>query len=194
MQASLQSGWSAEYVTAAGQLASLRELNLRFLDLAAAGGDSPARRAADLPPAARAAAADCPYALFDVRFHDEGHWNRRLQSPAGWRVADEPAASAAAVEFVALALFYAWHVAGTAPLRAQLQLGMRERTVAAFARLTLNCLPDLAATQAAYLGARWQHCAAYWDALLAAAASRRSHELRRVQLYGIQLAAAARLA
>ena len=92
-----------------------------------------------------------------------------------------------------LALFYAWHVAATARLSAQLLLGMSAHTAAAFRRATLNSLPALVASEAVNLSARWCTCNAYWRALVRAASHADAERLRRVQLFGLQLEAAARL-
>jgi hypothetical protein len=97
------------------------------------------------------------------------------------------------VGFVRLALFYAWHVAAGAGLKAQLLLGMNGSTAAAFRLVTVNQLPPLVATEAVHLSARWNGCPAYWSALTTAASRANPEALRRVQLYGLQLAAAARL-
>jgi hypothetical protein len=70
---------------------------------------------------------------------------------------------------------------------------MNEGTVAAFGRMTLNRLPALAATETINLTARWCHCTTYWNSLLDAAARPDEAQLRRAQLFGFQLAAAARL-
>jgi hypothetical protein len=194
MDEAVVGGWAARATPKLDILGSLHELNRRFLDLAAANGrDAPAGRAAALSAAQRAAAANCPYALFDVRFQDEHHWQPRLTKAMVWSVAEAPAADAEAVDFVRLALFYVWHLATTAPLRAQLLLGMPERIAAAFASLTVDRLPEFAASEAVHLTARWHTSHAYWDALLAAAAHAHAPALRRAQLCGIQLAAAARL-
>src|SRR5580692_11971406 len=100
---------------------SLRELNRHYLGMAASSGVArPLARVAGLSPDQRAAAANCPYALFDVRFGDASYWSLRLQSPSLWRIADAPEVGTDAVEFVRLALFYVWHVATSAPLHTQL--------------------------------------------------------------------------
>ena len=148
---------------------------------------------APLSAAQRAAAADCPYALFDLRFQDHGYWRGRLQNPGAWRVAEESVVDDETSNFVRLALFYAWHVASTAGIAAQLLLGMNGHTATAFRRVTVNQLPALAVTESAHLSARWSDCAAYWSALTAAASRANPAALRRVQLSGLQLAAAARL-
>lgn len=205
MQDAFVGSWTRESHLTAEILASLRDLNHRFLDLAGAragdwnamgrGGAAAdlARQVAPLSPAQRAAAANCPYALFDLRFQDDGHWQLRLQDTGRWHVADAVPIDDDTVNFVRLALFYAWHVASTAGLAAQLLLGMSSDTAAAFRRTTLNSLPALVATEAANLTARWSHCGAYWSALIGAASRPDLAGLRRVQLYGLQLAAAARL-
>ncbi len=176
-------------------LMSLRELNRRFLGLpAAAGAGAPRPGFAGLADAQRSAAADCPYALFDIRFGDEAHWSRLLRDPGAWHVADAQRVDPETLEFVRVALFYVWHVATSAPLRAQVLLGMPRETVALFASQTVDRLPSLALLEAARLSPRWQGCDAYWDALLAAAQRPGSDALRRAQLRGIQFAAAQCLA
>jgi hypothetical protein len=195
MQEAFVGNWSQESHLSAEILDSMRDLNHRFLDLAAARTtDWVAACVAPLSTAQRAAAAGCPYALFDLRFQDDGYWCSRLRTPGSWRVADEWAADDETVSFVRLALFYAWHVASSVGLEAQLLLGMNGGTAAAFRRITVNRLPALVATEAVHLSARWNGCTAYWSALTAAASSADAAALRRVQLYGLQLAAAARLA
>jgi hypothetical protein len=198
-------GWAQESHLSAQMLGSLRDLNHRFLDLAAArtggwvapGEVGPALRlagqVAPLSTAQRAAAAGCPYALFDLRFQDDGHWRWRLQQSGSWRIADEPAVDDDTVSFVRLALFYAWHVASSAGIAAQLLLGMNGDTATAFRRISVNHLPVLVMSEAGNLSARWSDCTAYWSALTVAASRADPAALRRVQLSGLQLAAAARL-
>lgn len=189
--------WARQASFSAQTLAPLRELNHRFLDLAAAQIGSPgalqlpdeaAAHIARLTTAERAAAADCPYALFDLRFHDHAHWRSRLAE--AWRIADESSVGNDVTAFVRLALFYAWHLASTPKLAAQLCLGMDEATAAAFRGASLDRLPALAASEAANLSARWCTSAFYWRALTSAAACGDSRRLRRAQLFGLQLGAA----
>jgi hypothetical protein len=201
MQESVGGAWAEGSQLSGASLHSLRDLNRRFLELAAAQSAASARalagiatRVAPLTPAQREAAANCPYALFDLRFRDVDHWQARLPQVQGWSVAEEHGADAATVDFVRLALFYAWHVASMAGLTAQLLLGMSVATAAAFRATTLDSLPRLAMSEAANLTARWSDCAVYWNALLGAAHGGNPTALRRVQLHGLQLAAASRLA
>ena len=193
MQEAFVGGWARESHLSAEILGSLYDLNHRFLDLAAGRAEWMAARVAALSAAQRAAAAGCPYALFDLRFQDDGHWRLRLQNPGSWCVADESAVDDDTVSFVRLAVFYAWHVASSHGIKAQLLLGMNGATAAAFRRLTVNHLPALVASEAKHLSPRWSGCAVYWGSLTAAAARTGPKALRRVQLHGLQLAAAARL-
>src|ERR1700722_9500765 len=204
MQDAMLGGWAQETHLSDGTLKSLRALNHRFLDLAAArtnewvvcGGDSSLRLAGQVAPLSavqREAAAACPYALFDFRFQDDRHWRLRLQNLGAWHVADESPVGDETVNFVRLALFYAWHVASSTAIAPQLLLGMNGNPASALRRITVNQLPALVATESANLSARWSDCAAFWSALTGAALRSDPAALRRVQLYGLQLAAAARL-
>src|ERR1700722_19956739 len=142
MQDAYVGGWARESHLSAGILESLRDLNHQFLDLAAARTGGVARQVSALSAAQRAAAAGCPYALFDLRFQDDAHWRERLQGLRSWYVADRSAVDDQGddktVGFVRLALFYAWHVASSEGLKAQLLLGMNGRTAVEFRRITLN--------------------------------------------------------
>ena len=178
-------------------LESTRELNHRFLDLLALKSDQwNAPRwngVVPLSAAQKAAAAGCPYALFDVRFHDDRHWRARLAGDAAWCVSDAAPGDENVCNFVRLALFFAWHVASTTRPAAQLLLGMNEDTAAAFRGVTIDRMLMLAPAEAANLTARWDDCPGYWSALTGAASRPNLHRLRRIQLSGFQLAAAARL-
>jgi hypothetical protein len=205
MQDAHVGSWTREAHVSIEMRESVRELNHRFLDLVSSqsSGWNSSRRGlsvevsaqvAPLSAAQKAAASNCPYALFDLRFHDDCHWQTRLRTTGQWNVAEEARVDADTLEFVRLALFFAWHVAATSKLAAQLLLGMHDVTAAAFRSATIDCLPSLAATEATHLTARWNDCARYWSALTSAASRPNLAELRRIQLYGLQLAAAARLA
>lgn len=187
--------WTQQPHVSTEHLTSMRGLNSRFLDLAGNGLLSPvlARQAAGLSPAQRTSAANCPYALFDLRFADDGHWCARLQAMGTWRIAEDFQVNPEIVDFVRLALFYAWHLASSAGLAAHLLLGMHGNTAEAFRSISVDALPALALAEATNLTARWSGCSAYWTALISAAARPDPAALRRVQLSGLQLAAAAQL-
>ena len=166
MQDAFIGGWSRQPSFSPEVLAPLHDLNLKFLDLAGAHAGGwrtsgalrlPGRRPERVAPitaSQRAAAASCPYALFDLRFHDDDHWHYAASRRRQWRIADQGAEEDTA-GFVRLALFYAWHVAATTRLAAQLLLGMTEHTAAAFRGPTLNGLLALAASESVNLTARW---------------------------------------
>jgi len=205
MQDAFVSSWARQPHYPAEMLHSLHGLNHRFLDLVGAHPEDwrlPGRlklpgevsgQVAPLSAAQRAAAANCPYALFDLRFDDDEHWQARLNSPGRWRIADETTVEDDTADFVRLALFYAWHVASSTKLAAQLLLGMNEHTAMAFRSATLHSLQALVAGEAGNLSARWCTSTAYWSALVCAASCTDAARLRRVQLFGLQLAAAAHL-
>jgi hypothetical protein len=193
MQDATIGNWVWESHLSVEHLNSMRDLNHRFLDLTQARDCSLGTKVAHLSAAQRAAAASCPYALFDVRFGDDAHWQGCLAAGAQCGVADGPGVDEATRDFVRLALFYAWHVASSTAIAAHLLLGMHATTAAALRRVTVDRLPALVATEAAHLTARWSDCPAYWTALLDAAARADAKALRRVQLSGLQLAAAAHL-
>ena len=192
--------WTREAHVPVGMLESLRELNHRFLELICGQAaqwhpmdGELKRQIAPLSPAQKRAAANCPYALFDLRFHDEAHWQIRLRLERKWVVADDTSIDQGTRDFVRLALFFAWHVAATGKLAPPLLLGMSDQTAAAFRGATIDCLPGLVESEAAHLTARWSGSSIYWRALTGAASGTNATELRRIQLYGLQLAAAARL-
>ena len=195
MQEAFIGNWAQQSPVAPEHLNSMRGLNRRFLDLAGQGLLSAALglQIAPLSQAQRAAAADCPYALFDLRFDDHSYWSGRLGTLGASRIADETKSCEDIVDFVRLALFYTWHLASSAALTAHLLLGMRADTVESFRRVGVDQLSLLAYSETANLTARWSGCGAYWSALIGAAARPDPSALRRVQLRGIQLAAAAQL-
>jgi hypothetical protein len=189
--------WTQQSHLAPEHLNSMRGLNRRFLDLAGNGLFTPGLQAqvAPLSSAQRAAAANCPYALFDLRFEDVSYWKARLEvfGFGTFAIADEPRICEDTIDFARLALFYTWHLASSAALTAHLLFGLRGDTVEAFRRVPVDVLPALAYSEAANLTARWSGCNTYWTALIGAAARPDAAALRRVQLSGFQLAAAAQL-
>jgi hypothetical protein len=195
--------WARQPHFSAEMLASLRDLNLRFLDLIAAHASGwRGEHAVRMPPESagrfvplsgtqRAAAADCPYALFDLRLGDDAHWQSRLAAQP--EVADALPVAEDVAGFARLTLFYAWHVASTSRSSTQLWLGMSEGTAAMFRSMTLNSLPALAASEAPHLSARWCASTFFWSSLASSAQSGDERRLRKVHLFGLQLAAAALL-
>ncbi len=202
------SDWGRGSLLSGEGLESLHDLNYQFLSWAAerAGGYSldwigadinclPAKLAGLLAPLSRGAresAARCPYALFDLRFHDRNYWYQRLRNFSPWRVS-ERSVDSDTEDFVRLALFFSWHVACGGQLAAQLLLGMSEATVNDFRRLRVNEVTALVVTESIHLTAKWSQCGVYWNTLIGAAARRDACGLRRAQLSGLQLAAFVKL-
>ena len=195
MQEAFTGNWTQQSHVAPEHLNSTRALNRRFLDLAGKGllTAGLAARLAPLSQTQRAAAADCPYALFDLRFGDHLYWSGRFETAGALCIADEARSCQDTVDFVRLALFYAWHLASSAALTAHLLLGMRAETVESFRRAGVDTLSALAYSETSNLTARWSGCGEYWTTLIGAAARPDPAALRRVQLRGLQLAAAAQL-
>jgi len=184
---------------------SLRELNFRFLTLVGNMADDwntvrhiglPAElssRLVSLSLLQRRAIANCPYALFDLRYGNDDHWLRGVEDGENTGVSDDEPAGPETLEFVRLALFYSWHIAMTAGVAARLLLGMSEVTTRAFRDMTIDHVATIAAHAAGHLTARWCNYPAYWLALTRAATVSNSSGLRRIQLSGLQLAAAVQL-
>jgi hypothetical protein len=182
-------------------LRSLSQLNRRFLGLACSGASLgewglqvPADlgvRIASLSDARRDALSRCPYALFDIRFCDDRHWEDAVQWAFRWKVEDAADMDLRTGEFLQLALFYVWHLAQTQPLSAPLILGMSERVALELAKVTLDRLPGLLMAQRHHLGLRWPHCRSYWHSVTSAPPD--SPAFRKAQLFGFQIAAAVRL-
>ena len=200
MQDARNGNWVRESHWSDDLMNSLSSLNRRFLDLAGARAvvwhrshaSGLASKLAPMSGEKRAAAAACPYALFDVRFQDAAYWEARLKFGGAWRVEDAPA-DEDVLRFTQTALFFSWHVACTSALAARLLLGMATQTAESFARMTVNGIPALAVTEASHLRVRFVDCSVYWHALMNAAARQDARVLRRVQLCGLQLSAAAQL-
>ena len=186
--------WAEEAQLPREILDSLRDLNLRFLNLSGSGNGAYRRLPAhDLSAAQCEAVARCPYALFDLNFGDDLLWQLRLDGPRRWEVADDAGVDPPAVEFARLALFFAWHAVRVHGVSAQLTLGLSPVAVRLFRGAGFERLPALAPGASLQLAPRWRHSSAFWGRLFKAAASRDPSRLERVQLYGVQLAAAVRL-
>jgi hypothetical protein len=204
MQQTPPGHWTPQPLYTLEAMGPLHDLNRHFLDLLAdrenfractraAESATLACALAALTPAQRAQAARCPYALFDLRFQDAEHWRQRLEGTKAWRIEDAEAPGHERLEFVHVALFYAWHVAWTGQLAAQVMLGMPAGTAHALRVTALNSLPALAPRAALELKARFSPRGSFWSSLIRSAARGDAAQLKRVQLFGLQLAAAAHL-
>jgi hypothetical protein len=197
--------WARQADFLEGMRLPLRDLNLRFLDLAASRESGSRHDAAlrlpndaalsiaPLSRAQRAAAANCPYALFDLRLSDDARWRARAMTCGDWIAEDQSTVAQDLVSFVRQALFYAWHIASTSRPGLQLWLGMAEKTAAMFRGMTLNGVSALAASEASQLTARWYGSTFFWNTLTLAASRDDGARLREIHLFGLQLAAGALL-
>ena len=192
-----------------GTLESLTELNESCLALLAeqaavrGGPASPLLRQLGhswrlLDEAARRRAASCPYLLLDAGFADPLRW----RFPPAPEVGDGASGTytsfftvPAAAEVARLAFTFAWHLARSQAVAAQLLLGMPAPCTALIGRYTLRQIQALAVSRHHWLRPRWPSRVQVWRELLWAAASGDAAALERARLRGLTLLAAeARLA
>jgi hypothetical protein len=145
-----------------------------------------AARAAALAPAARALAARCPYALFNLQFENAAFWSEAARGPP----APVPAGGSEALAFAHTAVFMAWHLAQGDELAAALVLGMTPAVRAAWRALPLSAVTPAADAAWPALRARWAEHRLFWPALIAAAEARDALAMDQVRRLGLQLLAA----
>ncbi len=204
MQDTIVAGLANDPVLSESLLRSLHTLNKLFLGLVRTRSAEEAQdwslrvpsaiahRLSLLSDTQRDALVSSPYALFDLRFGDDSHWRRLLTEPeAGVRDREPPRAETA--QFVWLALFYAWHVANSAPMSTLLVLGMGEATARELAQLSLDRVAALVEPQSGHLSLRWAQRPAFWNRVIETAGEPQSSNFRRAQLFGLQIAAAQHL-
>ena len=182
---------------------SLEELNEQCLELLAdqaaaqpAHGNLLLRQIGEiwysLDRAARQRAASCPYLLVDVGFTDSSRW-RRIHGPHVHSPPPAPyggfftvpqAASIAKQVFT-----YAWHLASTRSMAAQLRLGASAHCAHLISTCTVTQIHQLAEQHPEWLRPRWPTKVKVWRNLLLAAASGDSVALERTRMHGFQLLA-----
>ena len=189
--------WTRQAGFAAQTLASLRELNHRFLDLAAAHSESPGDLKMQQDTAAPIAACRKRHAPRRRAVPMRSSICASTTMRTGAHVSAKAGASRTRRPLRTMSRpSRVWRCStrGTSPrLRssgAQLWLGMPDSTAAAFRAASLERLPALAASEGVNLSARWSTSTFYWKALASAAARGDLRRLRRVQLFGLQLGAA----
>ena len=143
-------------------------------------------RVAALAPAARALAARCPYALFNLRFENGAFWSEAARGAP----VPAPSGGAEALAFAHTAVFMAWHLAQGDELAAALVLGMTPAVRAAWRALPLSAVTPAAAAAWPALRARWAEHRLFWPALIAAATARDALAMDQVRRLGLQLLAA----
>ncbi|MGH8150875.1 MAG: hypothetical protein ACRETB_13005 [Steroidobacteraceae bacterium] len=157
-----------------------------------------------LDMASRRRAARCPFLLVDAGFGRAGcrPWRdaRGTGAPIpralGVRDRDWPAAPRAfftvprTVPVARLLLAYAWHLARSERVAAQLFLGMSARCADRVAGCTLRQVIQIAESEPQLLEPRWPDRHEVWRELLAAAIGTETAALERFRIRGFQLLAA----
>jgi hypothetical protein len=182
---------------------SLEELNEQCMELLAEQaaaqpmhGNLLLRQVGDmwrsLDRSARQRVASSPYLLMDVGFTDPYRWQRMqgpqvnapLPVPYGGFFTVPQAASVAKQVFT-----YAWHLASTRSLAAQLRLGASEQCAHLISACTVTQIHQLAEQHPEWLRPRWPTKVKVWRNLLLAAASGDGIALERTRMHGFQLLA-----
>ncbi|HVW70985.1 MAG TPA: hypothetical protein VHB68_18530 [Steroidobacteraceae bacterium] len=191
-------------VVAAEALESLTQLNEKCLDLIAEQSAAQpnsvsllSRQVCEiwrtLDPLARRRAAECPYLLLDVGFAEPSRWRwldgQHVNENPNVVVAPYFTVSRAAA--VAREVFiYAWHLAQSKYVAAQLCLGMPAYCAQLISACTLSQIHDLAQTHPEWLRPRWIARLRFWRELLLAAASGEVVAIESSRMHGLQLIAA----
>lgn len=141
---------------------------------------------------ARRRAASCPYLLFDAGFADSARW----RSVEGQGVSEAttpyvtfftvPRASAV----VRQVFIYAWYLAQSKSVSAQLLLGMPAHCTHLISAHTLTRIHELAERHPEWMRPRWPNRVRVWRDFLLAAASGDVVALENARMHGIQLIAA----
>ena len=146
-----------------------------------------------LDDGARRRAASCPYLLFDAGFADSARW----RSVEGQHVSEStttpyatfftvPRASAV----VRQVFIYAWYLAQSKSVSAQLLLGMPAHCTHLISAHTLTQIHELAERHPEWIRPRWPNRVRVWRDFLLAAASGDVVALENARMHGIQLIAA----
>ena len=184
--------------------ASLVELNGQCLELLAEQSLTPPMQGnlllrqvgeiwRTLDDEARRRAASCPYLLFDAGFSDPARW----RSVDGQHVSEAttipyatfftvPRASAV----VRQVFIYAWYLAQSKSVSAQLLLGMPTHCTHLISAHTLTQIHELAERHPEWMRPRWPTRVRVWRDFLLAAASGDVVALENARMHGIQLIAA----
>lgn len=201
-----RSAWAAQSWLHAEALDALAELNEQCLELLceqAAAGAARSRPAplgglealwSGLDTATRRRAARCPFLLADAGF--TGGCRPPWLRERGVQDRDRPPVSAAfftvprTVPVTRLVLAYAWHLARSESVAAQLFLGMSIRCVDSVAACTLRQIILVAESEPRLLRPRWPDRLEIWRELLAAARGGEPSAMERFRIRGLQLLAA----
>ena len=188
-----------------GILASLAELNERFIDLLISQAMTttsphahplvhklrPLLMVLDLIGRRRVAA--CPYLLVDVGFADPQRWlwARGYHVRDGERMPPEQyLAVPQAIALARIVFTYSWHLARTHGSAARMLLGMAGRTAETLSTYTLCQITELAELHPHWVQPRWPAHSRMWRELLGAAMKGEGPHLEQARMRGLQLLAA----
>jgi hypothetical protein len=182
---------------------SLVELNAQCLELLSdqARAQPPHVRACLRPIAeiwpvldagARRRAAACPYLLLDVGFSDPTRWcwfeDRQINDLAAKPYKSfftVPRTSAVTQQV----FMYAWHLAQSHDVTAQILLGIPLHCTHLISGCTLPRIHDLAEQHPDWIRPRWLNQGKVWRGLLVAAASGEGVALENARMHGLQIIA-----
>jgi len=143
---------------------------------------------AALGPHRRNALAGLPYALFDLRFRDDGWW-------AAWAggapaVNDGPQASlpdSRASEFARYGLTLAWHLSQVSEAAARIALGLGDGALAVLRSAPLGAVDSLAAQASTGLATRFACSTPFWRLFIQGALAPDAETHAGLRLLGLQL-------
>lgn len=182
---------------------SLVELNVQCLELLSdqaheqsPHGDPSLRQIAQIWPAldagARRRAASCPYLLLDAGFSDPTRWrwfeDRQVNDlpPTPYNKFFTVPRAAAVTQQV---FMYAWHLAQSDDVTAQILLGIPLSCTHLISGCTLPRIHELAEQHPDWIRPRWPGQVKVWRRLLLAAASGEVVALENARMHGLQVIA-----
>jgi hypothetical protein len=182
---------------------SLVELNAQCLELLSdqaraqpSHGNSCLRQVAEIWPTldadARRRAASCPYLLVDTGFSDPTRWrrfeNRQIHdvAPTAFKSFFTVPRAPAVTQQV---FMYAWHLAQSHDLTAQILLGVPLHCTHLISGCTLPRIHELAEQNPDWMRPRWPNQVRIWRELLTAAASGEVIALENARMHGLQIIA-----
>jgi hypothetical protein len=199
--------WQKSSILNPAILEQLYEINRIYLDMLALGTrawigtqqnlilpDPVTASLMDLDAAHRAAAAKCPFSLFNAQFQNGSFWMSLVSSgvvrESAQLFVDPENARAGSNSFAELALFYTWHLVRSHPHAARLLLGLKQQTLTAFRQLSLARLKYLSTERPDLITPRWPERTRFWKAMLSAAQQGAEQRIAELRLVGVQMIAA----
>ena len=137
--------------------------------------------------------AQCGFSLFSLSLHRADIWQHAAhtgaQGDSQYALAGGSGNGAERSGFMAVALFFAWHLSQQSPRTARFLLGMSDDCVAVITALELWQCSHIAQTHRHLLLPRWQHHAYFWPDLLRFGTTGEMQHFKFARLLGSQLMA-----